>query len=99
MNRLFTDQEQLDARSAPERLAARFAAKEAVLKTLHVGIGATPWHAIEIHRSREGVPSVHLHGRALELATSRGVRSMHLSMSHTALTAIAFVVGDSSQRP
>ncbi len=94
VQRLFTEREQRDARARPERLAARFAAKEAVLKTLHVGLGATPWHSIEIHRSREGVPSVHLYGTALDLATQRGVGALHLSMSHTSLTAVAFVVGD-----
>jgi holo-[acyl-carrier protein] synthase len=89
--RLFTDQEQLDAKARPERLAARFAAKEAVLKTLHVGIGGAPWRSIEIHRSKDGVPSVELHGAAL--AQRRGVHHLHVSMTHTALTAAAFVVG------
>jgi holo-[acyl-carrier protein] synthase len=91
--RLFTDRERLDARQRPERLAARFAAKEAVLKTLQVGIGGAPWRSIEIHRSPEGAPSVELHGAALELAQRRGVRHLHVSMTHTALTAAAFVVG------
>jgi holo-[acyl-carrier protein] synthase len=93
LTRLFTEGERLDARLRPERLAARFAAKEAVLKTLHVGIGGAPWHSIEIHRSSDGVPSVELHGVALELAERRGVRHLHVSMTHTALTAAAFVVG------
>ncbi len=93
VGRLFTDQEQLDAKRSPERLAARFAAKEAVLKTLRVGIGGAPWHSIEIHRSPDGAPSVQLHGSALALAQDRGVRAMHVSMTHTATTAAAFVVG------
>jgi holo-[acyl-carrier protein] synthase len=75
VQRLFTEREQRDARARPERLAARFAAKEAVLKTLHVGIGATPWHSIEIHRSREGVPSVHLYGAALISPRSEALAS------------------------
>lgn len=91
--RLFTDQEQVDARESPERLAARFAAKEAVLKTLRVGIGAATWRSIEIRRSPEGAPSVHLHGDARALAQGRGVHAMHVSMTHTAQTAAAFVVG------
>jgi len=93
LGRLFTDQERLDARQRPERLAARFAAKEAVLKTLHVGIGGAPWRSIEIHRNSDGVPSIELHGAALELAQRRGVAHLHVSMTHTPLTAAAFVVG------
>lgn len=91
--RLFTDQERLDAKQRPERLAARFAAKEAVLKTLHVGIGGTSWRSIEILRASDGAPSVELHGTALELAERRGVTHLHVSMTHTPLTAAAFVVG------
>ncbi|MGA2432242.1 MAG: holo-ACP synthase [Acidimicrobiales bacterium] len=93
VSRLFTDQERLDARQRPDRLAARFAAKEAVLKTLRVGIGGASWTSIEIHRASDGVPSVELHGAALELAERRGVTRLHVSMTHTPLTAAAFVVG------
>jgi holo-[acyl-carrier protein] synthase len=93
--RLFTDVERLDARSRPERLAARFAAKEAVLKTLNSGIGAAPWHSIEVHRDPSGAPRVRLSGVAAELAASRGVATLHLSLSHTHQTATAFVVGSS----
>ena len=90
--RLFTPAERRDAAERPERLAARFAAKEAVLKTLGVGLGATSWHSIEIHRDDSGAPSVRLHGTAAELAASRGVGALHVSMSHTDTMAAAFVV-------
>jgi holo-[acyl-carrier protein] synthase len=96
--RLFTARERDDAARRPERLAARFAAKEAVLKTLRVGLGATSWHSIEIHRDESGAPSVVLHGAAAELAASQGVATMHVSMSHTDTMAAAFVVA-SSQAP
>ena len=94
LTRLFTDAERGDAHARPERLAARFAAKEAVLKTLGRGIGAAPWRSIEIHRDAGGAPSVELHGAALALAAERGIDRWHLSMTHTATTAAAFVVGD-----
>jgi holo-[acyl-carrier protein] synthase len=90
--RLFTDEERRDAHARPERLAARFAAKEAVLKTLGVGLGAAPWHSIEIRREPSGAPRVALYGVAAALATSRGVDEIHLSMSHTDQTAAAFAV-------
>ena len=90
--RLFTERERRDASSRPERLAARFAAKEAVLKSLRVGVGATTWRSIEIHRDESGAPSVVLHGEAAALAARSGVAQLHLSMTHTHHTAAAFVV-------
>jgi holo-[acyl-carrier protein] synthase len=96
--RLFTERERSDAHVRPERLAARFAAKEAVLKTMGVGIGAVPWKSIEIRRAPSGAPSVTLHGPAAALAARRGVDEMHVSMTHTSLTAAAIVVGSSSER-
>lgn len=95
--RLFTDQECLDAHVRPERLAARFAAKEAVLKSLGVGLGAAPWHAIEIARDPSGAPRVRLHGAAATIAEECGVDEIHVSLSHTATTAMAVVVASSSE--
>jgi holo-[acyl-carrier protein] synthase len=95
--RLFTERERSDARGKPERLAARFAAKEAILKTLGVGLGALPWKSMEIRRAPSGAPSVMLHGPASELAARKGVDEMHVSMTHTALTAAAIVVGSSGE--
>lgn len=92
-DRLFTDQERSDARSRPERLAARFAAKEAVLKTLQSGIGAAPWRSIEVRKEASGAPTIHLHGVAAELAAARGVATLHVSLSHTQMSAVAFVIG------
>jgi holo-[acyl-carrier protein] synthase len=91
--RLFTDAERRDANGRPERLAARFAAKEAVLKTLRVGFGAAPWTSIEVRRDADGAPTVVLHGRAAALASERGVDELHVSLTHTSSSAAAFVVG------
>ena len=90
--RLFTARERADAHERPERLAARFAAKEAVLKSLGVGLGAAPWHSIEIRRTPSGAPRVHLYGAAADLAHARGVQGWHVSLSHTGATAAAFVI-------
>lgn len=95
VQRLFTDAEQRDAKARPERLAARFAAKEAVLKTFRVGIGAAPWRSIEVVLDDSGAPSVQLHAPAIELARVAGVATLHLSLTHTPVTAAAFVVGSS----
>lgn len=96
-DRLFTNGERHDAKDRPERLAARFAAKEAVLKTFRVGIGATPWHSIEVTTDDAGAPSILLHAPALALARAAGVDALHLSMTHTRVTAAAFVTGSSVQ--
>jgi holo-[acyl-carrier protein] synthase len=97
IERLFTEGERRDARERPERLAARFAAKEAVLKTLGVGVGAAPWRAIEVTTDDAGAPSVLLHGPASELARRAGVATWHLSMTHTHAAAVAFVIGSSKE--
>src|SRR5205085_1274659 len=74
-DRLFTPGEQgyCDERSDPtERYAARFAAKEAVLKALGLGIGACKWREIEVARADGGAPSVRLHGAAARLGAGYG---------------------------
>lgn len=73
-------------------LAARFAAREAVMKSLGLGLGAFGFHDVWVERSDEGVPSLGFAGRAAELAASFGVTRWHLSLSHSAGSAIAFVV-------
>ena len=74
------------------RLAARFAAKEAVMKALDVGDRAIPWRAIEIERGPTGRPGVLLHGAAASLAREEGVASLVLSLSHEERYAAALVV-------
>lgn len=79
-------------RDPAERYAARFAAKEAVLKAMGAGIGSCPLAAIEVVAARSGAPSVVLHGRAAELAHERGITTWHLSMTHTGALAQAIAV-------
>ncbi len=80
-----------DARRDPARhYAARFAAKEAVVKALAVKRGMTfLWRDIEIARSADGAPSVVLSGRALEMARRRGVTRVLVSLSHSDSHAVA----------
>ena len=99
IQRLFTEGEQRDARGKAERLAARFAAKEAVMKSLSVGAGSVPWKSIEVKKAPSGAPSVMLHGAAAELAAARGADEFHISLTHTAMTAAAFVVASSNDAP
>jgi holo-[acyl-carrier protein] synthase len=99
-DRLFTAAEQAYADSAEpamasQRFAARFAAKEAVLKSLGAGLGACKFVEIEVARDDEsGAPALVLHGAAADLATERGAARLHLSLSHTASSAVAFVIAE-----
>lgn len=73
-----------------ERLAARWAAKEAVLKTLGVGLPGLALTDIEVGND-EGRPVISLSGRALEQANSLGIREWSLSLSHDGGMAVAMV--------
>ncbi|NNN09901.1 MAG: holo-ACP synthase [Acidimicrobiaceae bacterium] len=95
IDRLFTQREREDTAERPERLAARFAAKEAVLKTLGSGLGDASFQSIEVQRQKSGAPMIVLHDEAVGLARSRGITELHVSLSHTAATATAFVIGTS----
>jgi holo-[acyl-carrier protein] synthase len=102
--RVFTDEERAYAAAATDpgpRLAARFAAKEAVAKALGVGIGAVSWRHVEVVRDARGAPALALSGPAAALSARRGVTRWHVSLSHTDTLAVASVVaeGDVAARP
>jgi holo-[acyl-carrier protein] synthase len=93
--RMFTEGERAYAEAAndpTERYAARFAAKEAVMKALGVGLGAFGFHDVEVLRAEEGQPSLRVIGAAELLAVERGVAHWQLSLTHTATSAGAIVV-------
>ena len=94
LDRLFTDGERRDARGSTQRFAARFAAKEAVMKSLGVGVGSVPWRSIEVVKAPSGAPSVRLHDEARSLAERRGATRFSISLTHSDLTAIAVVVAE-----
>jgi holo-[acyl-carrier protein] synthase len=88
--RLFTAQEVACCaghRDPAPRLAARFAAKEAVGKAL--GTGVVVWREIEIVGGGRQRPLVRLHGATAAAARRRGVGAIELSLSHTAVHAVA----------
>jgi holo-[acyl-carrier protein] synthase len=74
------------------RLAARFAAKEAVMKALGVGWRALAWHDIEIASDPAGRPIVRLYGSAQRVAAERGIGSVLVALSHTHEHAVANAV-------
>jgi holo-[acyl-carrier protein] synthase len=95
VTRLFSDAERAYAfghREPVPRLAARFGAKEAVMKALGVGLWRFKLRDVEVAREPSGRPTVVLHGAAATLAAERGVRAWHLSLTHTDTMAMAFAV-------
>lgn len=95
LDRLFADSEQRpDGRELPLRsLAARFAAKEALIKAIGDSDGVR-WHDIRIVSNDLRNPSFELTGRVAEVADERGITTFHLSMTHDADLAIAYVIAE-----
>src|SRR5271154_5219324 len=82
-------------KNAAESFAARFAAKEAGAKALGTGISrGVNWKELEVRREASGKPTLHLSGRAAELAEAMGVRRVQLSLTHSRELAIAMVVAE-----
>ena len=95
--RLFTDAElaSLAPRADPvPGLAARFAAREAVMKALGLGLGAFGFHDVSVQIEPSGRPRLLITGRAAELADVAGVSSWHLSLTHVQSLAIAITIAE-----
>jgi len=91
--RVFTVRERTDAHDDPERLAARFAGKEAVIKLLRpTGGQAVPLHDVAIVLDGHGAPVVELTGAALTLAEAQGITVVDVSLSHERGLALATAV-------
>jgi holo-[acyl-carrier protein] synthase len=97
--RVFTERERATSATGArrsERLAARFAAKEATMKALGVGLGAFSLRDVEVLVSDTGQPSLVLAGGALAVAERRGAGTLHVSLTHTAASASAIVIAESA---
>lgn len=96
LDRVFTKSERAAAGDGPtraERLAARFAAKEAVAKALGTGIAeGVHWTDIEVVMKPGGQPSIRLQAGAAREAERRGVREWHISLTHTHGHAMASAI-------
>ncbi|HLP23446.1 MAG TPA: holo-ACP synthase [Microbacteriaceae bacterium] len=85
--RLFVPSER---ETSPESLAARFAAKEAVIKAMGGPVGT--WHDVWIESAAHGAPALRFGGAVAEHLAARGVESAHVSLSHDGPVATAFVI-------
>src|SRR5882757_7346850 len=99
LHRVFTEGEiaycQRKKKHSAESFAARFAAKEAGAKALGTGISrGVSWKEFEVRREASGRPTLHLSGRAAELAEAMGVRRLQLSLTHSRELALAVVVAE-----
>lgn len=82
--------------AAAQSYAARFAAKEALLKALKTGWrGRITWHDMEILNDPLGVPELTVTGEARNLLDERGATRVHLSISHTTEHAVAQILLES----
>ncbi len=97
LDRIFTEAEQAYCRSmgdaASRHFAARFAAKEAISKTLGTGVaGEVSWVEMEVRRDERGQPHVVLHGKTRTYVEGRGIEQIQLSLTHTDSAAAASAV-------
>ena len=96
LKRVFTDEERAycDSCARPaEHYAARFAAREAVLKALGTGFSeGIGFKDVSVTNDERGKPIAVLSGRAAEVAAERGVQEVALSLSHTRDVAVANAV-------
>ena len=99
VERMFTETERaysLAANDPTERFAVRFAAKEAVMKAMGVGLGAFGFHDVEVIREKGGCPSLGVYGPADALAQERSITGWQISLTHTATSAGAVVIATST---
>ncbi len=102
LERCFTPAERAyadaDSRRRFEKLAARFAAKEAAFKALGTGWAmGVGWTDIEVTRDDAGRPGLLVSGKAAEVASGLGIESWSVSLSHTETHAVASVIAFSGQ--
>jgi holo-[acyl-carrier protein] synthase len=97
LRRIYTPDEIEICQGNTQRLAARFAAKEATAKALGTGIRGLGWGEIEILSLPTGEPWLALHGRAASRANALRLTNWAISLSHAQHVAIAYVVALSAE--
>jgi holo-[acyl-carrier protein] synthase len=94
LRRIYTEAELELCQNRASSLAARFAAKEAVMKALGTGANGISWQDIEILSNSQGTPIVQLHAQARNKAEENRVAKFSVTMSHCKEYAVAVVIGD-----
>ena len=99
LGRIYTPKELKNCRNRVPELAARFAAKEAVMKALGTGRRGVSWRDIEVLPNHRNAPFVYLHGRARRRARRLGINELAISLSHSRDYAVASVVAAATEAP
>ena len=94
LTRVYTNTELNYCKNMPSRLAARFAAKEAVMKVLGIGALGMNWREIEVVSTENGPPEIQLYGKIKDKASVIGITGLSLSLSHEKKYAVACVIGN-----
>lgn len=100
--RIFTEVEREYAASMADptgTLAARFAAREATMKALGVGLGSFGLHDVWIRNEESGRPVLMVEGTAGDIARRAGVHQWSVSLTHTATVAMAYVIASGVEHP
>ena len=92
LQRVYTPAELTFCRGRLPQLAARFAAKEAASKALGTGMRGISWHDFEVASNKRGRPFILLSGQAARIAERLHLHDWKISISHSQLFAIAFVI-------
>ena len=95
LTRLFAESEQWEGevKRSLSSLAARFAAKEAVIKAIGDSTGVR-WHDMAVVSDGLRNPSIEVYNALADIVAARGITSIHLSVSHDAGIAIAYVIAE-----
>jgi holo-[acyl-carrier protein] synthase len=93
LRRVYTPEEVAFCRGRVPELAARFAAKEAVMKALGTGVRGIAWREIEVLPDRRGKPLVYLYGKAKARAEKLRLSALDVSLTHERDFAVAAVAG------
>jgi holo-[acyl-carrier protein] synthase len=94
LTRVYTNSELDYCKNMPSRLAARFAAKEAIMKVLGIGALGMNWKEIEVISTANHAPEIQLYGRIKDKASLIGITGLSLSLSHEKKYAVACVIGN-----
>lgn len=96
LEKILTANERQNSDKKPARIAARFAAKEALVKALGTGFShGINLQDIEVQSLKSGQPKIMLTGQAQKYAEQLGITKIHLSLTHTKNYASAVVVLES----
>jgi len=96
--RVLTEPEQRYCGRRAERIAGRWAAKEAISKVLGLGVRGVGWREIEILPNYAGAPQVRLYARAARRAETLDLEDVTVSISHERRMAVAVAVAHQRER-